>query len=125
MELSRENSLAYFDVMDKLNVLHAHLFPKVTDNIAAIIASIEELIVKGHAYETSTGVYFEVKSWGEYGKLSGRTEADAMAGARVEVDPEKRDPAISLCGSFKRRARSTGKARGDAAGPAGISNVPR
>ena len=92
MELSRENSLAYFDVMDKLNVLHAHLFPKVTDNIAAIIASIEELIVKGHAYETSTGVYFEVKSWGEYGKLSGRTEADAMAGARVEVDPEKRDP---------------------------------
>ena len=92
MELSRENSQAYFDVMDKLGVLRAHLYPKVTENIDVIIAAIEELIDKDHAYETSTGVYFEVNSWADYGKLSGRSGDDAMAGARVDVDPEKRDP---------------------------------
>lgn len=92
MELARENSQAYFDVMDKLGVLRAHLYPKVTENIDEIIAAIEELIDREHAYETSTGVYFEVSSWADYGKLSGRSGDDAMAGARVDVDPEKRDP---------------------------------
>ena len=92
MELARENSQAYFDVMDKLGVMRAHLYPKVTENIDVIIAAIEELIEKEHAYETSTGVYFEVNSWADYGKLSGRSGDDAMAGARVDVDPEKRDP---------------------------------
>ena len=92
MELARENSQAYFDVMDKLGVLRAHLYPKVTENIDEIIAAIEELIDREHAYETSTGVYFEVSSWAEYGKLSGRSGDDALAGARVDVDPEKRDP---------------------------------
>ncbi len=92
MELARENSQAYFDVMDKLGVLRAHLYPKVTENIDVIITAIEELIEREHAYETSTGVYFEVSSWADYGKLSGRSGDDAMAGARVDVDPEKRDP---------------------------------
>ncbi len=92
MDLSRENSQAYFDVMDKLGVLRAHLYPKVTENIDVIVTAIEELIEKEYAYETSTGVYFQVSRWTDYGKLSGRSEADAMAGARVDVDLEKRDP---------------------------------
>ena len=91
-ELAAENTAAYFDVMDRLNVLRAHIFPKVTDNIDAIIAAIEELFAKEYAYTTSKGVYFEVRRWPEYGRLSGRSQDDVMAGARVEIDPEKRDP---------------------------------
>ncbi len=92
IELAAENTEAYFDVMDRLNVMRAHVFPKVTDNIDAIITAIEELLGKEYAYTTSKGVYFEVRRWPEYGRLSGRSQEDVMAGARVDIDPEKRDP---------------------------------
>lgn len=92
LELSRANSEAYFEVMDRLNVAHAHVFPIVSEHIEAIVGEIRTLIEKGFAYETSNGVYFEVGKWPEYGKLSGRTAEDVMAGARIEVDEEKRNP---------------------------------
>ena len=92
LALAQANSEAYFDVMDRLNVRHAHTFPKVSEHIDAIIGEIQILIEKGIAYETGNGVYFEVAKWPEYGKLSGRTAEDVMAGARIEVDEEKRNP---------------------------------
>ncbi len=92
LELARENSEAYFSVMDRLAVQRADHYPRVTDNMAEIIDSITELIDRGHAYSTSTGVYFEVGTWPAYGYLSGRQGQDQLAGARVAVDDEKRDP---------------------------------
>jgi cysteinyl-tRNA synthetase len=92
LELSRANSEDYFKVMDRLNVAHAHVFPRVSEHIEPIVEEIQTLIDKGFAYETGNGVYFEVTKWPEYGKLSGRTAEDVMAGARIEVDEEKRDP---------------------------------
>ncbi|MDE2935855.1 MAG: cysteine--tRNA ligase [Chloroflexota bacterium] len=92
LELARANSDAYFSVMDRLEVRRAHLYPRVTDNMEAIIAAIGELIERGHAYATSSGVYFQVSTWPQYGYLSGRRGEDQLAGARVAVDEEKRDP---------------------------------
>lgn len=92
LELARTNSDAYFAVMDRLGVRRAHMYPRVTDNLEAIIDCISRLIERGHAYATSTGVYFEVDSWPNYGYLSGRRGEEQLAGARVAVDEEKRDP---------------------------------
>jgi len=67
--------------------------PKATDNIPQIIALIETLIEKGNAYQGSNGdVYFDVSSFPEYGKLSGRKIEDLRSGERVAVDNAKKDP---------------------------------
>ena len=92
LDWAREYTEAYFDVMDRLQVRRADEYPRVTDNIPAIIDDVQELIDAGHAYPTSTGVYFDAATFEDYGSLSGRTEEDGAAGARIEVDEEKRDP---------------------------------
>jgi cysteinyl-tRNA synthetase len=66
--------------------------PRATDNIAEMIAMIEKLIANGHAYAAEGHVLFSVPSFADYGKLSGRTPDEMLAGARVEVAPYKRDP---------------------------------
>ena len=76
-----------------LGVLPPTFEPKATDNISQIIAMIETLIEKGHAYQGGTGdVYYDVSSFPEYGKLSGRKIEDLRAGERIAVDNAKRDP---------------------------------
>ena len=92
LDWAREYTEAYFDVMDRLQVRRADEYPRVTDNIPAIIDDVQELIDAGHAYPTSTGVYFNAATFEDYGSLSGRTQEDGAAGARIEVDEEKRDP---------------------------------
>ena len=67
--------------------------PKATETIAEIIDMIETLVEKGHAYRADNGdVYYAVKTFADYGKLSGKRSEDLMAGARVDVDEHKRDP---------------------------------
>ncbi|MBD3804779.1 MAG: cysteine--tRNA ligase [Thioclava sp.] len=66
--------------------------PRATDYIGAMIAMIETLIADGHAYAAEGHVLFRVRSYKEYGALSGRTVDDMIAGARVEVAPFKEDP---------------------------------
>jgi cysteinyl-tRNA synthetase len=66
--------------------------PRATDNIAPMITLIEKLIENGHAYAAEGHVLFSVPSFPDYGKLSGRTPDEMLAGARVEVAPYKRDP---------------------------------
>lgn len=92
LDWSREYTEAYFEVMDRLHVRRAHEYPLVTANIRGIIKDVQELIDGGHAYPTSTGVYFDAATFEDYGALSGRTEEDGAAGARIQVDEEKRDP---------------------------------
>ena len=92
LEWAREYTEAYFEAMDRLRVRRADEYPRVTANIPEIIDDVQELIDTGHAYPTSTGVYFDANTFEDYGELSGRTEEDGSAGARIEVDEEKRDP---------------------------------
>ena len=67
--------------------------PRATEHVAGIIAMIERLIARGYAYPTAHGdVLYAVAKYPRYGRLSGERLADQRAGARVEVDPEKRDP---------------------------------
>jgi len=92
LDYARQHTEAYFAVMDRLGVRRAHAYPKVSESLAEIIAAIQALIAKGHAYSTSQGVYFDVDSFPPYGQLSHRDAEDGDAGARVEPDPEKRNP---------------------------------
>lgn len=66
--------------------------PKATDHIPEMIEAVKRLVEKGHAYVVDGDVYFDVASFPGYGKLSGRSLKDMMAGARVEPDPRKRNP---------------------------------
>jgi cysteinyl-tRNA synthetase len=67
--------------------------PRATQHITQMIAMIEILIARGHAYEAEGHVLFAVPSMADYGKLSGRSRDELIAGARVEVAPYKQDPA--------------------------------
>ncbi|MFL6363507.1 MAG: cysteine--tRNA ligase, partial [Nitrososphaeraceae archaeon] len=82
----------YFKDFDSLNVLRADQYPRATENIKEMINLIEALIEKGHAYLSLNGVYFRVKSFPDYGKLSKRSIEELESGYRIEVDPYKEDP---------------------------------
>jgi cysteinyl-tRNA synthetase len=76
-----------------IGILDASLYPKVTLHIREIIALTQKLIDTGFAYETETGVYFQVSKCKDYGALSGQKLDEIIAGSRKEVDETKRDPA--------------------------------
>jgi cysteinyl-tRNA synthetase len=83
----------YREDMASLGVLAATLEPRATDHIAPMVAMIETLIARGHAYAAQDNVLFDVTSFSAYGALSGRSLDDLEAGARVEVASYKRNPA--------------------------------
>lgn len=83
----------FFRDMDTLNVTRPDITPHATGHIPEQIELVKTLIEKGYAYEVNGSVYFSVRKWPGYGKLSGRKVDELIEGARVEVLPEKRDPA--------------------------------
>ena len=83
---------AYFEVMDKLNVRRAHVYPRVSEHMQEIINVVQTLIDKGYAYELDGDVYYSVEKFDRYGELSGRKLEDMMAGARVDVNDKKHNP---------------------------------
>ena len=90
-ELAQRNIENYFHVMDGLNVLRAHAYPRATEEIPHIREIIETLREKECAYAVAGDVYFSVRSDPDYGKLSRRSLEEMRAGARVEVDEKKTD----------------------------------
>ena len=82
----------YHQDMDALGALRPDHAPRATGFIGQMVAMIEDLIAKGHAYAAEGHVLFAVDSYKEYGALSGRSVDDMIAGARVEVAPYKRNP---------------------------------
>ena len=82
----------YHEDMDALGALRPDQEPRATEFIGAMITMIEDLIAKGHAYAREGHVLFRVRSYKDYGALSGRSVDDMIAGARVEVAPFKEDP---------------------------------
>lgn len=91
--ITAETERYYLEDMDALGVLRPVLQPRVTDHIPEIIALVEKLIAAGHAYEAEGHVLFDVPSMPNYGRLSGHSRDELIAGARVDVAPYKRDPA--------------------------------
>ncbi len=84
---------AFYEDMDRLGILRPDAEPRATEYIAEMAALAERLIERGHAYRTPSGdVYFRVRSFSDYGKLSGRDVEDMRAGARVAPGEEKEDP---------------------------------
>jgi len=83
---------AYNEDMAALGVLPPDVEPRATEHIDAMIAMIETLLERGHAYEAEGHVLFNVASYPEYGCLSRRDPREMIAGARVEVAPYKRSP---------------------------------
>ena len=83
-------SAAFEEDMRALHALPPTIVPHATDHVDDMIAMIETLIGKGHAYAAEGHVLFAVESMPDYGKLSGRSLEDMLAGARVEVAPYKR-----------------------------------
>ena len=82
----------YLEDMEALGTLAPTHQPRATEFVPQMVAMIETLIAKGVAYEAEGHVLFEVAKYPDYGRLSGRSTEDMIAGARVEVAPYKRDP---------------------------------
>jgi cysteinyl-tRNA synthetase len=95
--LSQRMALVYQEQMRALGCLSPEQEPKVSEHLPQIIAMVEQLIARGHAYaverpDGQRDVYYAVRSFTEYGKLSRRRIDDLMVGARIEKDELKRDP---------------------------------
>ena len=84
---------AFHEDMGSLGVLPPDVEPKATEHLAEIIALVERLLGAGHAYVAEGHVLFAVPSFDAYGALSGRSQEDLIAGARVKVESYKRNPA--------------------------------
>jgi cysteinyl-tRNA synthetase len=97
-DLARHYTEALLADWRTLNLREPTVRPRATEHIREQIHAVEQLVASGHAYETEQGVYFSVASFPDYGKLSGNTEAEALAeGAAAEQrdvvsDAGKRDP---------------------------------
>ena len=91
-EISERYIKEFWTDADGLNVRHATINPKATENIDAIIQIISTLIEKGYAYEAQGDVYFRTEKFKDYGKLSHQPLEDLEAGARIMVGEVKREP---------------------------------
>ena len=92
LEIAKHYTELFFQDLEKLNIETPEIICKATDHIDLMIKYVQKLIENGYAYETSTAVYFDVSKLDEYGILSGIKLDDQKAGARVDVDSEKRNP---------------------------------
>jgi cysteinyl-tRNA synthetase len=91
-EVSQKYIKQYLEDASRLNVLQEIYYPRATDHISNMIELIKNLLEKNYAYITLNGIYFEVKKFSQYGKLSKKTSESIESGARIEIDPTKKDP---------------------------------
>ena len=91
LELSHRFEKEYLEDMALLNVNNVNFYARATEHMDEIINQIENLIEKGYAYDTETGVYFDVSKFEDFGKLSNRN-LDDLQNTRIEVDTTKDDP---------------------------------
>lgn len=91
-ELAERYINEYFRDADALRVKRADVHPRATEHIDEMIQMVKVLVEKGFAYQVGGDVYFSVRKFKDYGKLSGRTLEEMLSGARVEVDERKQDP---------------------------------
>ncbi len=92
LEIAKIYTDRFFEDFERLNIEKPEIICKATDHINDMIEFVQSLIDNGYAYETSTAIYFDVSKLDKYGILSGIDVRNQKAGARVEVDKEKRNP---------------------------------
>ena len=92
MSIANRYIASYYRDMEAIRVRPADVEPRVTEHIQEIIEVIKRLVEKGYAYESDGDVYFSVRKFKDYGKLSKRSPEEMEAGARVEPSEKKRDP---------------------------------
>jgi cysteinyl-tRNA synthetase len=94
-EIADKYTDAFLQDGDMLNIIRADAYPRATDHIPEMIEIIKVLIERGYAYEVDGTVYYDVRSFPDYGRLSGNTLDKLQAGHRqdLEIDPNKRHPA--------------------------------
>ena len=90
-EIAEFYTKAFFKDMDKLNIDRPEIIAKATDHIPEMLEYVKEIIKNGYAYETSKGIYFDISKLDKYPVLSNRKLDEQIAGARVDVDEEKRN----------------------------------
>jgi cysteinyl-tRNA synthetase len=90
--VAEEYTAAYVADTDRLGIPRPDVEPKATETVPEIIDLVCQLVAGGHAYEADGSVYFKVRSFGEYGKLSKQRIDDLEEGVRIEGEPGKADP---------------------------------
>ncbi len=83
---------AFLSDSKKLNLLEPDVRPKPTEHIAEQIAMVSDLLQKGFAYQIDDGIYFDTSKFPSYGQLTGQNTEELKAGARVEPNPQKKNP---------------------------------
>ena len=91
-EVAQKYTKCYHEDMRALNCLDPDVEPRATEHVEQMIAFIKELIEKKHAYVVDGDVYFDVTSFKDYGKLSGKKLEDLQVGARIKIDKRKKNP---------------------------------
>ena len=110
--------------MRALNALPASHYPGATEEVGPIIEMVQGLIDRGHAYVVDGDVYFRVRSFAGYGKLSHRDLDDLLAGARIEVD-ERKDPLDFALWKAAKPGEPSWESPWVPGDPAGTSNARR
>ena len=92
LEIANHYTKLFFEDLKDLNIQTPEIICKATDYIQEMLNYVEELVKKGFAYETSTAIYFDVSKLDKYPVLSNLNVEEQKAGARVDIDPEKKNP---------------------------------
>ena len=92
LEIAKYYTERFFEDFEKLNIDMPEIICKATDHIPEMIEFVKKIIDNGYAYETSTAIYFDVSKLDRYGILSGIDVRNQLAGARIQVDEEKKNP---------------------------------
>ncbi len=92
LEIAEHYTKLFFRDLERLNIETPEVVCKATDHIKEMLEMVQKIMKNGYAYETSTAIYFDVSKLDKYGILSGINLNAQKAGARVDIDPEKRNP---------------------------------
>lgn len=92
LEIANYYTKLFFKDLENLNIEIPEIICKATDNIEDMLKAVEDLVKRGYAYETSSAIYFDISKLDKYPILSNLDIENQKAGARVEVDKEKRNP---------------------------------
>lgn len=92
LEIAEYYTNVFFNDLKKLNIENPEKIAIATDHISEMISYVEKLIKNGNAYETEDGIYFDIKTFDNYGKLSKQKIDEKKAGSRINIDTNKRNP---------------------------------
>jgi cysteinyl-tRNA synthetase len=91
-EIAERYIRAFYEDFDRMGLLRPDVEPRATEHIAEIVSLVARLVAAGKAYVAGGDVFYSIKRFPGYGKLSGKNTEDLLSGARVDVDDRKRDP---------------------------------